>query len=298
MNGDETVRMRRELEAALLLLAPSLIVMFLLEGVTLVYALRYTFYHYILTRPWMGVYFNGLENFRRMMFDPIFWSSLKTTFLYVIPAITLQFLLGFGIALLLHKEIKGKNLFRSLFILPMVMAPITAAFIWRVMLHPTFGVINYFLSLIGISPIAWLSSTSTALISIIIIDTWQWTPFVAMIILAGLEGLPVEPFEAAKIDGASSWMTFRRLTLPMLKPIILIAVLLRSIWLFNHFDTILTITRGGPGESTNVLGMEIYRNSFKYWDVGYGLALGWVLLLIVLFIAEIFLHYFGEELRR
>lgn len=120
----------------------------------------------------------------------------------------------------------------------------------------------------------------------------------ALIILAGLEGLPVEPFEAAKIDGASSWMAFRHLTLPMLKPIILIAVLFRSIALFQKFDKVLVLTRGAPGMSTNVLGMEVFRNSFKYFDVGYSLTLGWALFLIILFIVEIFLHYFGEEFQR
>lgn len=311
MKGDRNVRMRkrlrkllerlkirRELKAALLLLSPSLVVVFGLEIAPLVYSLRYTFYHYNLLRPWMGVYFNGLDNFRNMMFDPVFWGSLKTTFLYVIPAITLQLLLALGIALLLHRKIRGRNLFRSLLILPMVTAPITAAYVWKLMYNPLYGVINYLLSLVGIPPVAWLGSASTALTSIIIIDTWQWTPFMALIILAGLEGLPVEPFEAAKIDGASSWMTFRHLTLPMLKTIILIAVLFRSIGLFQNFDKVLVLTRGAPGTSTNVLGMEVFRNSFKYWDVGYALALGWALFLIVLFIAEVLLHYFGEEFQR
>jgi len=283
--------MKRTTKTALIFILPALLAVWGPESLLFIYAVFYVFYHYVLTKVFLGVYFNGLDNFRRLVFDPKFFHSMRITGIYVVFSLILETFAGLGIALLLNKEIRGKIIFRSLLILPMVTAPTVVAFIWKILLHPTLGVLNYLLSLIGIAPHDWLGNPSIALYTVVFIEFWQWTPFMALVLLAGLEALPPDPFEMAKTEGAGRWLVFRRITLPMLGPVFVIAVLIRMIWLFKYFDVIYTLTRGGPGVATNVVGMEIYRVAFREWNIGYGLTLGWIQLLIVLAIVEIFLYY-------
>jgi multiple sugar transport system permease protein len=288
--------MRAEAKDYILLLLPAMTIIFFLEIFPLIFAVRYTFSETNLVRPYLDRPFIGLENFSKILSDSAFWNSLEITFVYVIIACIAEFPFGLVLSLLIHRGFRGKGFFWSLLTLPMVATPIAAAYIWMVMYNPTFGLLNYFLSLVGISPIAWLGSTSTSLLCIIIIDIWQWTPFIALICFAGLENLPAAPFEAATVDGASSLQVFRNLTLPMLRKILGLAILFRLLWLFKDFDKVLLLTGGGPGSSTDLLGMYIYKTSFRMFNMGYSMALGWIMLFIVMFIARLILRSFwGKE---
>ena len=177
----------------------------------------------------------------------------------------------------------------------MVMPPIAVGLMWRMMYWETSGVINALLELVRLHPSPWLGDTRTALISLVITDTWQWTPFVALVFLTGLRGLPKDPLEAATIDGANSWQAFIHVILPMLQPIIVIIILLRVIWIWRQFDLIYMMTSGGPGDATRTLGFYIFQNSFKWLQVGYAAAMGVIMLNLSILMANIFLRFFPKD---
>jgi len=236
-----------------------------------------------------GATFVGLDNYIRSISDPYFLSSLKTTGLYSAGTLTIEFFLGLGGALLLHRKFHGKSLARSLIILPLMLTPVVAGLIWRILYHNEYGLINYTLRQLSLSPFSWLSTTQTALISTIIVDIWQWTPLVVLIILSGLQSLPQEPFESATIDGASNFQLFIYLTFPMLRPALLVALLIRFMDTMRIFDTIYILTKGGPGISTEVVSIYIYRRAFRDLDIGYSTALSFVTLAIIIFTSQVFL---------
>ena len=223
-----------------------------------------------------------LQNFARLLNDQFFLSALAHTVVYAAIALTLEFLVGLALALLLDTQIRGRSIFRALLLLPMMLPPVVVGVVWRLMLNSNFGAVNGTLKTFGIKTdaLTWTASPKLAMASVIVADVWQWTPFMFLILLAGLQAIPQEPYEAALIDGASAWQTFRHVTLPLLKPAILIALLLRTMDLLRVFDQIFILTEGGPGFATETVSLYIYRTAFRFSNFGYAAAMSFVLLAI------------------
>lgn len=257
-----------------LLLAPALLLLFLLSIYPLIYAVQ------VSLRTPAGSW--TLSNFARLFEDRFFGIALLQTFIYTATALVAEFTLGLGLALLLDSGIRARNLFRSLLLIPMMLPPVVVAVIWRLLYNPNFGAINGTLMELGIdtSKLTWIANPTLALPSVILVDIWQWTPFIFLILLAGLQAIPQEPYEAALIDGSSPWQTFRHITLPLLKPAILIALLLRTMDLLRTFDQIFILTQGGPGFATETVSLYIYKNAFRFFDFGYAAAMSFVLLVL------------------
>jgi multiple sugar transport system permease protein len=260
-------------------LAPALFYMIFFSAYPLVYSLYTSLTKLSLSPP--KQIFIGLNNFNFILQDSIFHAAIINTFKFVSISVTLEFSIGFILALILNQNIKGSRIFRVICILPMTMMPALVGFIWRFLYHGDIGLINYLLSLIGISGLAWLGNPNTAMIAVILTDIWQWTPFCFLILLAGLQALPAEPFEAAKIDGASDWGIFKNITLPLLKPAIAVALLFRVIDAFKIFDLAYVMTGGGPGNATMVMSFYAYRWAFIFQDFGVAAAASYLLLIIV-----------------
>ncbi len=276
------------------ILAPTIIALILLTAfptVSLVY--------YSLCKWSMDSYvphFVGLNNFRQLLSrDPLFWHSLQISALFITGAVGLEFLLGFAIALLFSRPLKLVGLLRSLLILPMVMTPVVVGLTWRILYNPSFGLINYFTGLLGFPPLAWVDRASTALPALIVADVWQWTPFMFLMITAGLQSLPTEPFEAARVDGASSWQILRHLTVPMLRQVILVAILLRTIDAVKTFDIIYMLTRGGPGTATQTMNIYTFYLAFEWLKPGYAAAMALVMLILVTVLGHILSRGMGLE---
>jgi multiple sugar transport system permease protein len=214
--------------------------------------------------------FIGLQNYRQMLNDQAFLEAFGRTFEVLAICIVAELLIGLGLALLWNREFKGQNIVRGLALLPLLVAPLVLSLLWNFMLEYDFGAANQVLTAIGLGKVYWWSP-ELALYTICLITIWQWFPFSVFVLLAGLRGLPRDVFEAAQVDGASGWYTFRRLTLPMLSPFIMIIVVLRAMWLIRLFDPLYGTTRGGV--RTELLDWTVYRTAFVFFDVGYGSAM-------------------------
>lgn len=273
-----------------LLVLPALIIVFGLTLYPLFYALYHSTRDYDLTALWKDR-FIGIENYRRLLNrDPLFWWSFWRTLVFASGALALQIPLGLGIAILLNRDFKGRRIVRAAFTLPLVAAPIAIGQVWRYMYHYEFGLIKYLSDVFfGTSP-AWLTDPNWAMFSIILYDTWQWTPFIALIVLAGLQSLPQEPHESARIYGASRFQTFRYITFPMIRPLLVIVALLRLIDLFRIWDPVWALTRGGPGFSTEVLSYYLYRTGLVYFWIGYACAISLVFLYVTIILSVITLR--------
>jgi multiple sugar transport system permease protein len=236
-------------------------------------------------------------NLTRLVSDQFFFSALVHTFLYAAVALTLEFLFGLGLALLLDRNLCGRGFFRAIMLVPMMLPPVVVGVVWRLMYNSDFGAINGTLKIFGINTEAliWTASPTFALLSVITVDVWQWTPFMFLVMLAGLQAIPQEPYEAARIDGSSAWQTFRYITLPLLKPAILIALLLRTMDLLRVFDQIFILTEGGPGFATETVSLYIYRAAFRFFDFGYAAAMSFVLLIITNLISVIYIRLLQKQ---
>jgi len=241
--------------------------------------------------------FIGLQNYLRAFTDEYFLSSLRISGLFTAGALTIEFFLGLGGALLLYRRFCGRAVARTLTILPLIVTSVVIGLVWKILYNTQYGLINYISRELSLPVFPWLTSVQTVLISIIIVDVWQWTPLVILIILSGLESLPREPFESAHMDGASNIQIFYYLTLPMLRPVMLVALLIRFMDTIRIFDTIYVLTKGGPGGSTEVISLYIYRSVFRHLDVGYACALSWVTLAIIIFASQIFLRSILKSFR-
>lgn len=239
----------------------------------------------------VGPRFVGLENFERLINDGRFWASLGRTFLFTAVAITGQTVLGVAIAVFLHREFVARGFVRSLMLMPMIATPVAIALIFRLMFQPQLGILNDILNSVGLPGLAWVSSGRSALWALAAVDIWEWTPLIALITLAGLSALPEDPLEAASVDGASPWQRFWYVTLPMVRPVVIVAVVFRLIEALKTFDIILVITQGGPGFSTETLNLYIYNTSFQYMRLGYSSAMLIAYFLVVLGSASLLLRF-------
>ncbi len=226
--------------------------------------------------------FVGLQNYRNLLHDSNFHSSLATTLVYTVAATGLEFVLGLALALLLKEEFPFQGVIRSSLIIPMVIAPVVVGIIWRLLYNADVGLFSYAVQTLTGKSLSVLSSTALALPALILVDIWEWTPFMFLILLAGIQSLPQEPFEAARVDGASPWNIFVHLTLPMLRPVIVVAILIRALDAFTVFDQVFVLTQGGPGTATEVATLMIYKTAFRFSQFGYGAAMAVALLVLVM----------------
>jgi multiple sugar transport system permease protein len=229
-----------------------------------------------------GLTFVGLQNFKFIFNDQRFFHALRLSFAYVAILVASELTIGTCLAMLLQKEVRGRNFFRVSYMLPMLISPVAVSYVWKMIFDFTRGPANYFLGWFGIQPIEWLTGNISAVACLVIVDIWQWTPFMTLTILAAFEALPEELFEAAVVDGGSPFKIFQKITLPMAMPVIITVVLLRTIDAFKVFDTVYVLTGGGPGTATELLNFYIYLKGFKAFDLGYGTGMSWLQLIIII----------------
>ena len=273
---------QRERRFALALLAPALLLLLLITTAPLVYLLWASVQRLDMSMPWMSG-FSGMGNYAKMGGDPRFWNSLTLTVVYTASTVVLQVLVGLALALLVLQIPKGQGVFRVAAILPIVLAPVVVGLFWRTLvLAPDFGLVDLVTRALGLGSHNWLGDPQLALVSVIAIHTWQWTPFAFLVLLASLAALPPEIYEAARLDRAGPWQRFRHITLPLIRPAIVIVVILRMVTALSAFAAIYAATGGGPGSATEILNLYAYRLSFTELSLGFGAAVATVLLVITL----------------
>lgn len=249
----------------------------------LAYAAGLSLTSWLLLRPELPREFVGIWNFRDLVTDPRVWTALRNTLAFAIPAVLLEFLAGLGLALLLRREPRGGALFKSILLVPLMIAPVVTGFTWAFMLHLDFGPLPEILRAIGLTGLGRtpvLASRSLVIPTLVLVDAWVTTPFMMLVLLAGLQAIPPEPYEAAAVDGASAAQRFLFITLPLLRPAILVSLLIRTINAVNFFDVAFVMTGGGPGTASEVLSLFNYRVAFGDFDLGYGAAVSLFILSI------------------
>jgi multiple sugar transport system permease protein len=235
--------------------------------------------------------FIGFWNYVTMWQDPRWVASVWHTAYFAGGSVFFQFVIGLAVALLFNRQFRGKSFYRSVFLLPMISMSTAISLVWIIMYNNSFGILNFWLTNFGLDPVEWLSDERMAIPSLILVQVWQWTPFMTLLLLAGLQSLPTEPFEAARIDGASPWQMLVHVTLPLLKGHIIVALILRSIFAVKEFDTILTMTEGGPNWATETMNMNIYFEAFAYGHTAQAAAKGVVFFLFLLAIQIALVKY-------
>jgi multiple sugar transport system permease protein len=255
----------------------------LVVGVLMVYPLVYTLL--LSTRTFdltlrVG-HFVGLRHFGALLAAERFWNALGRTLGFTVLSVSASIVLGMVMALILNRDFRGVRWARTLCLLPMVATPVATSLVWMMMFNPTLGVLNYLLGRVGLPPSLWVASPTLVIPSIVMVDVWHFAPFAGLILLAGLKSLPVEPFESAMIDGASRWQVFWRVSLPLLRPILIVVLMFRTIDALKVFDLIWVMTAGGPGFDSETLYVYAYNQAFKYLELGYGSAVIVVFTLVV-----------------
>lgn len=276
-------------------LLPAILILFLTTIYPMIYAGYLSFRSYDLAKIFVPRVFVGWANYREILSSSEFLNSLIVTFKLMAMTLSVQLVLGVGIALLVVQKLPGMTLARTLLMIPMMISPVIVGLVWLFLYFPELGYLNYFLSFLSIDSIPWISSTNWALWAIAIADIWQWTPFVMMGTAAALQSLSPEPYEAAMIDGNSRWDVFTRVTLPQLKPVLVSLMFLRAIDAFKIYDIIFVLTKGGPSDSTEVLSMFIYRQSFTFWRMGVGAAASFVSLIIIVVLITLFFKSLNRD---
>lgn len=273
--------LRADRKLRLQLVVPAIIGIWLVVGFPLLYAFYVSLHDYILSQG--GIKGYNLTNYTQIFSDKLLVGATRNTIILTLSVVILEFLIGFGLALLLHnKRLKGRDFYLLILLIPMLMPPITVGTIWRLLLHPELGIINYFFGQLGLPQPAWLGDPRLAMITIILVDIWHETSFILLILLAGLTSLPDELYEAAMIDGANSIQQFRFLTIPLMMPTILVAVLIRMIAALKTYDLVYILTRGGPGIATETISYYIYRVAFVFLDMGKSAAMSFLLLVVII----------------
>jgi multiple sugar transport system permease protein len=270
---------------------PTLILLIVMNIFPLIYSLFLSFTNYSVIADkapeWVGI-----QNYQNILSDQRFWTNFATTGRYALLSVALQTLIGFGLALLLRNKFKGSGLITTLILVPMMLSPIVVANFWKLMFNPSVGIFNYLLGYTNIntSP-EWLGRSDLALWAIVIVDVWMWSPFVMLLCLAGLSAIPEYLYEAAAIDRASVWFQFRRITLPQVMPLLLIAVLFRTIEAFKQFDLVMGLTGGGPSDVTETVSIRLYKLAFQgQYDTGTSSALAYVILVVIIAVSNLYIR--------
>jgi multiple sugar transport system permease protein len=261
-----------------LFLFPAIIWILIFTLFPLLYAVYTSFFSFRFGRMNQFV---GLENYRRLFVDESLHNAIWVTFRFVTVTVTVEMVLGFALALLLNREMRGRSVLRAIMILPLFATPVAMGYLGITLFYEANGPINSLIRALGGTDIPWLSNPFWAPVAVMLIDIWQWAPFVFLVSLAALQGLPQDLFEAADVDGASSWQKFRRVTLPLMTPTLWLILLLRLIEAFKVFDIPTSLTLGGPGRATEVYSLFTYRTALRFFDHGYAAAQGFLLLIIV-----------------
>lgn len=269
--------------APIYFLVPAVTLSVLVMIFPLVYTVYQSLQDWVIASP-VPAQFVGLDNFRELLSNPRVHRAFYRTIYMTVGAVGTQVVFGVGLALVMNRQFFGRGLIRTIAILPIVATPVAISLVFVTMMHPSLGVLNYMLESIGLPPFLWTYSRHTVIPTIIMVETWKWSPFVMLIALAGLSTLPAEPFESARIDGAGSWRIFWSITLPMLLPTIIVAIVLRSIDTLKLFDTIFAMTQGGPGTASETLNIYVFRMAFQYFRMGYASSVVVAFLVIILFV--------------
>ena len=277
----------RRRRSYVLFIVPALVVI----GAVIIFPWLYTL--------WMSAFdwtigstahFVGFGNYRKLFGNQRFLESILHTFYFTALAVAVPLVLGTVAAIVFHREFPWRGILRGVFIMPMMATPVAVALVWTMMFHPQQGVLNYLLSLVGLPPSLWVYSPTLVIPSLVLVEVWHWTPLVMLIVLGGLAALPTEPYESARLDGASEWQLFRFITLPLVAPFIVVAAVIRTIDALKTFDTIYVITGGGPGTASETVNLYLYLQAFAFYNIGTASAVVVVFFVIVLALALVLLH--------
>ena len=281
-----------------LLLAPTLLMLVPFPIYLMFYVVRTSFLDWSLTMPWLGINWIGLDNYRQFLSDGASLHSILTALIFTATTLIVELGLGLGVGHLMARESRLMSTLRGFILLPMVITPVVVGLLWRMMYQGDLGIISYSIGALGFPKMTILGDRNLALPALIVVSIWQYAPFLILVVVAGLKSLPVEPLESAIIDGASGWQMFRFITLPMLKPLLVIALLIRCIDAFRTFDLIYIMTAGGPGIRTETISMHIFREGFLVFHMGYASMLTIVLLTAMNVLAFAFLMVLRERKER
>lgn len=237
-----------------------------------------------------AAHFVGFGNYATLATNRRFLESILHTFYFTALAVAAPLVLGTAAAMIFHREFPFRGVLRGVFIMPMMATPVAVALVWTMMFHPQQGVLNYLLSLAGLPPSLWVYSPTLVIPSLVLVEVWHWTPLVMLIVLGGLAALPTEPYESARLDGATEWQLFRYITLPLVAPFIVVAAVIRTIDALKTFDTIYVITGGGPGTASETINLYLYLQAFAFYNIGTASAVVVVFFVIVLALALLLLH--------
>lgn len=263
-------------------LAPTLILFLLVFIAPIIFVVCSSFTNWNLLNPALGIKFTGFQNYVRLLKDPNVWNALKITFIFTIVSVPLSMVMGFALALVVENLKRGKKLVETILLLPMMVAPVSIFLAFRFIFEPTYGIVNKVLGAMGIEGPGWFASTQTALLTVIIVELWKSVPFVYLMIYASLKTLPLEPIEAARVDGGTPWQILKYVTIPSLKPSLYILMIVRMMDTIRTFDNIYVLTKGGPGNSTKTIQYICYELSFQGFAVGKGSALAILIVFIIL----------------
>lgn len=274
---------------------PTLVVLILVIAFPLAFALFVSTHDYDLTKGGIGA-FTGVANYARTLGNDVFATAARNTVVLSVSVVVLELIVALGLSLLLNMPgLRFRNVYLAILLIPLLISPIAVGLIWRLLLHPDLGAINWALGLFGLPKQEWLSGSTTAMPTIVGVDLWHETSLMLVIILAGLTALPRDPIEAASVDGANSWQTFWTVTLPLLMPVLLVAVLIRMIAAMKTYDLIYVLTRGGPGSSTETISYSIWKNAFTSLDMGRSAAASFLLLIAILVLTVILVRVMNRD---
>jgi multiple sugar transport system permease protein len=243
-----------------------------------------------------NVYYVGLTNYLHLLRDQRFLWAVARTLYFTTASVILPVVIGIWAAVCFARKFRLRGAARTLFILPMMATPVAIALVWTMMFHPQLGVLNYLLTSVGLPPSSWVYSADTVIPTLVMVETWQWTPLVMLIVLGGISSLPIDPYEAAVIDGATAWQMFRYITLPLVWPFVVVAGVMRIIDALKAFDTIFVITNGGPGTASETINMLLYQTAFGYYDLGYASAMVVVFFALIMLLSLVLLRTRQQEL--
>ena len=287
---------RRDRLVALALLAPAVLYLFAMSVYPTIYSLWLALHNYIIYRR-DRVSFAGFDNFTDLFDSEQFGQSFRVTLIFAAVSVALELAIGLAIAVLLDRKMRGVGLLRTLLIVPVLISPVGMSLTFRYIFAPTYGLLTYLLHSVGLPAADWTVSTTWALPVVIFVDIWQWTPFVALILLSGMQSVSVEVTEAAELDGLSEWQKLWRIVMPLIRPVLAVVVLIRLIDSIRVFDQVFIMTRGGPGSTTEVLSLLSYIAGFTEGDMGSASAIAWVTLILVNVLVAIFLRFLARNVR-
>jgi multiple sugar transport system permease protein len=281
------------------LMAPTLIILFAIGVYPFLYSLYIAGHNVVLSKPYMPRFFVGLYQYQALIQDAEFWQALGKTLLFTVQAVFIEFWLGLGLALLFQRQLSGMSIMRVLILIPMILPPLVAALIWRYMFYPGAGLVTYYIGgvtrALGLGEIPFLSDPTIAFQTLVFVDVWEWTPFMFLMLSAGLASIPRQPYEAAEIDGANAWRVFWTITMPLLRPAILIAVIIRTMDAFRTYELIVIMTRGGPGSATTTLNVFLTKTGLEFFDASKAAALSLIMMMIIIVMSFVFIRVFRSK---